>query len=312
MLSRVADRCYWLARYLERVENSARLVKVYSGLLLDLPESTGVGWDVVLAISTDTDLGVRSQTGISEQDRLNYLLSDLDNPSALLTSLSMARENARTSRDILPTEAWRAINEVYLYAQERLPRASQARQRDAILSTLVERVQGIVGLMAGTMSHGAAYQYMRLGRNLERADMTTRVIDVAAAALLTDRPELARFDNTLWMAVLRCLSAYQAYRQYVRRRVNSNDVIGFLLQDPQFPRAISHCVAELRIALEQLPRSEMPLQRAENLLARIDALEFDAADVHGLHGLMDELQLEIARVNDAIVSNWFLPDTGAL
>ncbi len=102
MLSRVAERCYWLARYLERAENSARLVNVYSGLLLDLPDSTGVGWDVVLAISTGSDLAVSSQAGLSEQDRLNYLLSDLENPSALLTSLSMARENARTSRDILP------------------------------------------------------------------------------------------------------------------------------------------------------------------------------------------------------------------
>ncbi len=129
-----------------------------------------------------------------------------------------------------PTEAWRSINELYLYAQERLPRASKARQRDAILSTLVERVQMIAGLLAGTMSHGPAYQYMRLGRNLERADMTTRVIDVAAAVLLSDRPELSRFDNTLWMAVLRCLSGYQAYRQYVRRRVNRNDVIRFLLR----------------------------------------------------------------------------------
>jgi len=307
MLSRVAERCYWLARYLERAENSARLTRVYSDLLLDLPGSTGLGWDAVLTITgTEVPAG---QPG--EKALLNYLLSDAANPSTLLSSLALARENARTTRDILPTEAWRSINELYLFARERLPRASQARRRDTILSDLVEQVQCITGLLVGTMSHGAAYQFMRLGRNLERADMTTRTIDFAAAVLLTDRPELARYDNTLWMAVLRCLSAYQAYRQYVRRRVDSDKVIQFLIMDSDFPRTVSYCARDARAALAQLPRAEVPLQRTENFVARLASLEFDAGDARGLHQLMDDLQLEIGRINESIVETWFALDVSA-
>lgn len=307
MLSRVADRCYWLARYLERAENSARVTRVYSDLLLDLPGSTGLGWEVVLAI-TGTEMPA-GQPG--EKALLNFLLSDRNNPSALLSSLALARENARTTRDILPTEAWRAMNELYLFARERLPRASQARQRDAILSELVEQVQCITGLLVSTMSHGAAYQFMRLGRDLERADMTTRTIDVAAAVLLTGRPELARYNNTLWMAVLRCLSAYQAYRQYVRRRVDSDRVIRFLVTDADFPRTVNYCARDARIALAELPRSEVPLQRTENFVARLASLEVDAADARSLNRLMDDLQLEIARINEAIMAAWFSPDTAS-
>jgi len=304
MLSRVADRCYWLARYLERAENTARLTRVYSDLLLDLPPSTGLSWDLVVAI-TGTELPDGAQ---DDKALLNYLLSERINSSALLSSLALARENARTTRDILPTEAWRSINELYLFARDRLPRASQARQRNAILSDLVEQVQGITGLLVCTMSHGAPYQFMRLGRHLERADMTTRTIDVAAAVLLTGRPELAQYDNALWMAVLRCLSAYQAYRQYVRRRVDSEHVIQYLILDPDFPRTVKYCAQDVRVALSTLPRSEVPLQRTENFVARLASFEFDAGDAHGLHRLMDDLQLEIGRISEAIVDTWFLPD----
>lgn len=307
LLSRVAERCYWLARYLERAENTARLTRVYSDLLLDLPASTGLGWDLVVAITgTEVPAGARDEKAL-----LNYLLSDRINSSSLLSSLALARENARTTRDILPTEAWRSMNELYLYARDRLPRASQARQRNAILSDLVEQAQGITGLLVSTMSHGAPYQFMRLGRHLERADMTTRTIDVAAAVLLTGRAELAQYDNALWVAVLRCLSAYQAYRQYVRRRVDSDQVIHYLILDPDFPRTVKYSAQDVRTALSILPRSDQPLQRTDNFVARLASLEFEASDAHGLHQLMDDLQLEIGRISETIAETWFAPDESA-
>jgi uncharacterized alpha-E superfamily protein len=304
MLSRVAERCYWLARYLERAENSARLTRVYSNLLLDLPASTQLGWEVVLDIA-----GIEPpEAGADDKAMLTSLLSDRNNPSALLSSLAMARENARTTRDVLPTEAWRSMNELYLFARERLPKASQARQRNAVLSELVEQAQCITGLLAGTMSHGNAYQFMRLGRHLERADMTTRTIDTAAAVLLTGRSELMQFDNSLWMAVLRCLSAYQAYRQFVRRRIYSDEVIRFLVLDADFPRTVRYCAQDARVALAGLPRSEVPLQRTENFVARLASLSIDSDDAQALHQLMDDLQLEIARINESVVATWFSPD----
>ena len=311
MLSRVAERLYWLARYLERAENTARLVRVYSALLLDLPDSAGLGWDLVLDIN-----GCRpgyAAAGGSDEARamLAYLLYEDVNPASLLNVLNQARENARTTRDVVPTEGWRTINELCLYARAELPKSARLRQRTVVMDHIIESVHGVTGLLAGTMSQGQPYEFVRLGRNLERADMTTRIIDVAAALLMTGRPELKRYDNTLWMAVLRCLSGYQMYRQYVRRRVHGPDVIHFLLQDRKFPRAVAHCIGEVHGALGRLPRGEQPAALAQALVARLGSLDTDALDSVALHRLIDDLQVEVARIDAAMAATWFYPADAA-
>ena len=261
MLARAAENIYWMSRYLERAENSARLVNVYSALLLDLPEAAELDWSVVLKISGSAEAFHAARYDHNERDILNFILRDEGNPGSLQSSLNSARENARTTRDIVPSEGWRAVNELCLFARNKLHKATAPRQRAQIMAEIIERVHAISGLMAGTMSKGQPYQFTRLGCNLERADMTTRMIDVAAATLMTGRPELQRYDNTLWMTVLRSLSGYQMYRQYVRRRVRGPDVIGFLLNDTDFPRAVAHCVDQLAEALEKLPRAAAARER---------------------------------------------------
>ena len=305
MLSRVAERAYWLARYLERAENTARFVNVYSALLLDLPRSAGLGWDLALEINGSAEAFAATGQPATALNMLQYLLHDQSNPSSLLGSLTMARENTRTTRDIVPTEIWRAVNELCLYARQNLPAAAEERQRAEVMAHIVASVQGITGMLAGTMSQGQPYQFIRMGRNLERADMTTRMIDVAAAVLMTGRPELERYNNTLWMAVLRCLSGYQMYRQYVRRRVHGPDVIAFLLQDREFPRALTHCANEVMDALATLPRSEKAVTRTQSMCSLLAKLEPATLDNRGVHQLVDELQLKIAAINDAIAATWF-------
>ena len=305
MLSRVAERTYWLARYLERAENSARLVNVYSALLLDLPEAAELDWGVVLKISGSADAFRNAGCSGGERDTLTFILHDESNPGSLLSSLNSARENARTTRDIVPSEGWRAVNELCLFARNKLPQATAPRQRAQIMAEIIERVHAISGLMAGTMSKGQPYQFTRLGCNLERADMTTRMIDVAAATLMTGRPELQRYDNTLWMTVLRSLSGYQMYRQYVRRRVRGPDVIRFLLNDSDFPRAVAHCIDQLTEALEKLPRPKSALDRTRQLHNQLAELAADEMDSCAIHHLVDELQLKIAGMNDAIATTWF-------
>lgn len=305
MLSRVAERAYWLARYLERAENTARFVNVYSTLLLDLPRSAGLGWDLALKINGSADAFTATGQQATALNMLQYLLHDPSNPSSLLGSLTMARENTRTTRDIVPTEIWRAVNELCLYARQHLPAAVAERKRAEVMANIVMSVQGITGMLAGTMSQGQPYQFIRMGRNLERADMTTRMIDVAAAVLMTGRPELERYNNTLWMTVLRCLSGYQMYRQYVRRRVQGPDVIAFLLQDKEFPRALNHCANEVMGALATLPRSAEAEARTQSMCSLLATLEPAALDNLGIHQLVDELQLKIADINDAITTTWF-------
>ena len=143
MLSRVAERAYWLARYLERAENTARFVNVYSALLLDLPRSARLGWDLALEINGSAEAFAETGQQATALNMLQYLLHDQSNPSSLLGSLLMARENTRTTRDIVPTEIWRAVNELCLYARQNLPAAVAERQRAAVMAHIVTSVQAI-------------------------------------------------------------------------------------------------------------------------------------------------------------------------
>jgi uncharacterized alpha-E superfamily protein len=311
VLSRVAERMYWGARYLERAENTARLVRVYDAALLDLPEEAGVGWPLLVDICGARELFDARYPKGGDRETLKFLISDPASPGSIVASLGQARENFRTTRDLCPTEAWRSVNELYLYGKETLPKIASPRRRHEVLSGVVQRTQQLTGLLAGTMSHGDAYNFIGLGRNLERADMTTRIIDIAAATLLGARATEAGLGNTLWMAVLKSLSGYQMYRQYVRRRINGEDVIRFLLHDPLFPRAVAHCLAELEASMLKLPNHEAPLRAVLRLRRIVDTQPPQAAEEAALRRLMDSLQLELAEVHEHVAAAWFLPDQTA-
>jgi uncharacterized alpha-E superfamily protein len=311
MLSRVAERMYWGARYLERAENTARLVRVYDAALMDLPDEAGVGWPLLVEICGAHDTYIARYARQNDRNTLKFLTADPDYPGSILASLAQGRENFRTTRDLCPTEAWRCVNELYLYGRKSLPKMASPRRRHEVLSGIVRGVQQLAGLLSGTMSHGDAYHFIRLGRNLERADMTTRIIDVAAATLLGTRAAETPLDNTLWMAVLKSLSGYQMYRQYVRRRIRDEDVIRFLLHDRLFPRAVSHCLVELETSTMQLPNHEAPLRAVVRLQRIVETQPLETIEEAGLRQLMDELQIELARVHDQVAAAWFLPEQPA-
>ena len=166
--------------------------------------------------------------------------------SAAQSCLAAARENVRTTRDLVPNEGWENVNELYLFGRKKLGAKQLPKNLHEVLSQIVERCQQITGLLAGTMSHGDAYRFLRIGRHLERADMTTRIVDVGSATLIAPGSEVMRLENRLWMNVLRAISAYQMYRQNVRRRIKGPDAIAFLLQDTQFPRAVAHSLLEIQ------------------------------------------------------------------
>jgi len=312
MLSRVAHRLYWIGRYIERAESSARLVRVYSDLFLDLPQGTGMGWSAVLEINgVDEAYSLAGGHPDDAKAIVRFLLVDEANSSSLLSSLAHARENARATRDVIPMEAWRVLNELYLTASDQLPRAVREQNRRRVLEDMIRRCQLVGGLMSGTMSHGNAYQFARMGWHLERADMTTRIIDVAAALLMTGREELAPFDNTLWMTVLRSLSGYQMYRQYVRRRVTGADVIGYLMTDALFPRSVAYCVNDVANAVSCLPRGSAPARRCEAIRKLQHAADPAQLDPTALHAYIDQLQLAFAGLNDEVFSTWFAPADAA-
>lgn len=307
MLSRVAERMYWAGRYLERAENNARLVRVHGHMLLDLPPRAGRTWEQLITIFGSQDAFFARYEHADEESVVRFLVADTDNTGSILSSLSWLRENVRTTRDIVPTEGWECVNELHLFARRELPRSGTARTRHRTLSEVISRCQQVSGLLAGTMSHGPGYHFLRLGRNLERADMTTRVLDVPAASLLNLAEELEPYRFTLWMNVLKSLSAYQMYCQYVRRRVVGEDVIEFLLRDGQFPRSFRHSLAEMSSALATLPRHDAALAEVESLSDELGDNGGSGMDAGQLHEYLDGLQGRLGRVHRQILGTWFLP-----
>src|SRR5690242_9659183 len=156
MLSRVAERVYWMGRYVERAESSARLLNAYTNQLMDLPRGAEPGWKHLVDITGATPL-FEASGAYDERGTVSFLVADRENPGSILSSVAMARENVRTTRDVLPTEAWEYANELYLFAKANAERCVARGQRFAVLKTIVARCQQLEGLLAGTMSHGTTY-----------------------------------------------------------------------------------------------------------------------------------------------------------
>ncbi len=311
MLSRVAERMYWTGRHMERAENMARLISANTRMALDSPREVPAPWRAMVQIlGLDGHFNDRYGSA-DERHVVRFLMADTGNPSSIVSALAQARENARTTREILPSEAWEQINDVYLHAREQAARSLARNLREPFLIGIVRACQLLNGLLAGTMSHDDAYQFMLLGRNLERADMTTRVIDLGAVGMTelvrTTRAGQtpAAFANLAWLSVLSCLSGYQMYHQHVQTGVRGREVVQFLLRDPRFPRAVAHCLAALRDGLARLPRHEAPLEAATAMSRQLQAMEIAPLPNQRLRACMDDLQQSLNRIHAAIEANWF-------
>lgn len=308
MLSRVAERLYWHGRYVERAENTARLVGVNALLMLDLPGPDDVSWQNLIDISGTEDFFAKHYQKVDERNVTRHMLTDARNPGSILSCLRMARENARTTREILPTEAWELLNATYHYVRDFSSTGVSRKVRHAFLGHVISASQELAGLYEGVLSRGPAYSFTQLGRHLERADATTRIIDVGSAPLLSIRTEAAEDDpleNTLWLNVLRSLSAFQMYRQNVMDRVNGEDVLAFLLLDEEFPRSVTFCFNRLNQLLERLPRAEEAQRGTGHALRQVKAAKISELMGKELHDFIDEIQADVGTLHGMIAETWW-------
>jgi uncharacterized alpha-E superfamily protein len=306
MLSRVAERMYWFGRYMERTENTARLVNVNANLLLDLPRMIKIIWSGLIDITGTNQIFYEKYENADERNVIRFMLEEEKNPGSIYSAISMIRENARITREIMPSEAWEQINELNLYVKQNVNNALKRDGRHEFLDDVIHYCHQITGLLHGNMSHGDAYNFIRIGRNLERADMTSRIADIGCMFLINPRSDIPEtYENILWMNVLRSLSAYQMYRQYVHDRVNGEDVIDFLMRDEEFPRAVAHCLDELNLCVKKLPNSDHALRTITRVQRVIN--EMDAAEIieSKLHEFIDDLQINLAEIHTQVSKTWF-------
>ena len=304
MLSRVAGRVYWMARYIERAENTSRLVNTYQFLQLDLPRGTQLEWELLPVIAGAHTLYAEHYQRHDERNTIKFLLADRFNPGALLNSIAQARENCRTSREALPGQAWEQLNELHLYANAHAADALPRRGRFGYLTEIIQRCQQLTGLLAGTMTHDHAYDFLRMGRNLERADMTTRVIDIGAMSLLHP-DEAGNIDVHVWTSMLRALNAYQMYRKDVQLAVQYADVVSYLLQYTRLPRSVAHCLEQVEECIGALPRNREVLKAVRTVHRAVARIKPDKLRANMLHKEVDQLQRGISGVHDAIHQTWF-------
>lgn len=308
MLSRVAENIYCVGRYLERAENTARLLAANATLHLDLPRGITPAWEPLIAMAGAQDLFEAQHSDYSEPEVIRFMLGSEQNPSSILSSLRAARENARTIRDYMPREAWELINKHHLDAGERLDEGLSKRGRHEYLKRIILTTQTLNGMLAGTMNHDQGYHFLLLGRNIERADMTTRIIDVRTDGLLPlENSGLQAFETLQWVSLLRSLSAYQMYRRSMQARVRRGDVLLFLFQSADFPRSIRHNLCNIERSLKTLPNHESAIRILYQAKSRILSTPVEKMPCAPLHHFIDQVQIALDRVHDEISSAWFLP-----
>lgn len=307
MLSRVAENLYWLGRYLERAENTARFINSTTQVLLDLPRDASFGWDVLLKVAGLDHVFAEYYPQADEDSIVSFLVEDERNPGSILSGIHQARENARTVREVLPMELWERINSLYLYARDNAARVKLGRgPRNEVLSGVIGRRESIIGLLTGSMSRDVAYQFLKLGRNLERADMTTRIIDVNSAVRLPRDPALSAVaTERMWMSTLSALSAYQMYRRHVSVHVRANEVVNYLLKNGHFPRTVLHCLGEVEGCLSVLPDHTPAMRKVRQAWRRVECMQIDNLKPTVLHEYLDQVQTDLGAIHTAVSTQYF-------
>lgn len=308
MLSRVAERLCWMARYLERAEDTARLIHSYTHMVMDIPKGSSPDWDILIKILDADPVFEQNHRTYNEQNVLKFLIADQENSCSLYFSIRAARENVRTTRDVLPEEVWEHVNELYLYAQEYAEKSVGRRNRYQFLETIIARCQMINGMILSTLPRGHAYRFIKLGHLLERADMTTRVIDVGAAALLGDERLRSTVDPLIWASLLQSLSAMGAYRREIGPQVDAAAMVDFVLRESTLPRSVKFCLNGMRQELTPLKNNKEALDLLNHLRRKLSRFDPEVRSREELHAFIDKFQASLITLYSTIDSTWFLKD----
>lgn len=311
MLSRVADSIYWTSRYIERAENVARFLDVNLHLHLDLPVASGEQWEPMVYITGDYKRFIEHYGSATRENVIQFLAFDLENPNSIHSCLRAARDNARSIREIIPSEMWEQVNTFYLMVSD------AARHGDIMdaphdFFTRVKMASHLyTGLTVTCMPHNEGWHFCRLGRLIERADKTSRILDVKYFLLLPSVTDVgSTFDAIHWAALLRSASAYEAYRKR-HGRIAPERVVQFLLLDREFPRAVLYCLDRTQDslhAISQTPEGSFTNaaeQRCGQLLAELAYADVGIVIRGGLHEFLDGFQAKLNRVGDAIFDTYF-------
>jgi len=315
MLSRVAESIYWMNRYVERAENVARFIHVNLNLELDMPESAAgasIGqWQPLIWTTGDEKLFAANYSEFTRNNVIRFLTFDVKNPNSIISCIRIARENARSVREAISSEMWIVLNRFYLMMHA--PEAPQRAAADphTFYTDVKTAASLFVGETMGTMSHGEGWHFGRMGALLERADKTSRILDVKYYILLPQLESVGMPIDTLqWAALLKSASALEMYR----KRYNSITprlVAEFLLLDREFPRSLVFCLTKSEESLRFITGSRPDTfanpaeQRLGRVLGELHYAHMAEIIKSGLHEYIDSVQNRLNQVDDAMYHTFF-------
>lgn len=316
MLSRVADSIYWMTRYIERAENIARFINVNLNLSLDMTTGMAGSWQPLVMTTGDHEIfEKRYGTDYSRENVIQFLALDKEYGNSVISCVAIARENARSVREIISSEIWEQINRSYLLLKDAAQNRLANKDPHRFFNDITAMSHMFTGLLHSTMSRGEAFYFALLGQFLERADKTSRILDVKYFMLLpTPENVNSPYDVIQWGAVLKSTSGFEIYRKQFHRIV-PKQVCDFLIFDSNFPRSIHCCLTNAKSALHKI--TDTPRGAASNpaekslgrLCADLDYSDIDDVISAGMHEYLDALQRKINQVGIDIRQAFFkIPD----
>ncbi|MEM9567048.1 MAG: alpha-E domain-containing protein [Cyanobacteria bacterium P01_E01_bin.34] len=313
MLSRVADSIYWLNRYIERAENVARFVDVNLNLMLDLPSEISSQWQPLVSITGDLGLYKDLYGDITSENVIRFLTLDEEYPNSILSCLVKARENARSCRETISSEMWEEVNGFYHMVKGASPQQS-LDYLPSFCSQVKLKSHQFCGVMDSTMAHNEGWHFGQLGRLLERADKTTRMLDVKYFLLLPSAQWVGTpLDQVQWISLLKSASAYEMYRK-CQHKIAPETIADFLVLDRQFPRSIYFCLKQAENHLHSITNTPVGTwcNGAERALGKLCSelgyiVIADVIDA-GLHEFLDGLQSSINTIDDRIYTTFLSVD----
>ena len=316
MLSRTADHLYWMARYMERAENTARMLDVnyQTSLLPQSADATLNGWKGLLSISELSGDFAQRHGEVNARNVVAYMLSDEANPSSIRNCLRAARENARAVRGTLTTEVWETQNQTWLEFQRKVASDSYLRDPSSLFEWVKFRSHLSRGVTVGTMLQDEAFHFLRIGSFLERADNTARLLDVKFHAVESEFHGAApgkdiEVDFYHWSNILRSVSAFEVYRKVYRNVIRPEKVAELLILRPDMPRSLAACMHEVVTNLKMVAneQSAETLRRAGRLQSDLLYGRIDEILATGLHAYLTQFLDRVGTLGVGISRDFLVP-----
>jgi uncharacterized alpha-E superfamily protein len=314
MISRVAESCYWLMRYVERADTMARLLRVHTGMVLDTVLPADRMWRPLLIVAgQESDFEERyGAARVSDGEVVQeYLTWDDSHPASIFSAVRAARENARTVREAISLEMWNVLNSLWLWLAEDGSREMYDAERQAFYDQVNDRCHLFQGVWQNTMLHEGPFDFMRLGLNLERAGQTARILDLHHHALSgAAHVPTAAVDTVEWIAILRTRYAYEPFFKKRRTSLGGPAVTEFLLQEPSFPTAVAYAVTRAKQSLDRIRPVDSPIglrsaELLDALRSTVVNLDVERAIDSNIHGVLTHIVDHTAELSQAITEEYF-------